>query len=158
MIHLHSGPQSPGRAWDTAQETRWGDRTISVLTTADPPQTPAWESPPAVRSPLGAGVQSIPRRRGELRSFECLQLGGLQSAYAKMVKDALNLIDADSPGRDDLDPERRADEIHAALRDTIHIPPPVLSAEQFRAASEKCREESLRVCREFEALHEPGDS
>ena len=33
-----------------------------------------------------------------------------------------------------------------------------LLAEQFRAASEKCREESLRVCREFEALHEPGDS
>ena len=64
--------------------------------------------PPAVRSPLGAGAQSIPRRRGELRSFEWLQLGGLQSAYAKMVKDVLNLIDADVPGRDDLDPERRA--------------------------------------------------
>ena len=27
-----------------------------------------------------------------------------------------------------------------------------LLAEQFRAASEKCREESLQVCHEFEAL------
>ena len=34
-----------------------------------------------------------------------------------------------------------------------------LLAEQFRAASEKCREESLQVCREFEALQGgPGDS
>ena len=34
-----------------------------------------------------------------------------------------------------------------------------LLAKQFRAASEKCREESLQVCREFEALQDgPGDS
>ena len=34
-----------------------------------------------------------------------------------------------------------------------------LLSEQFRAASEKCREESLRVCREFEALQDgPEDS
>ena len=34
-----------------------------------------------------------------------------------------------------------------------------LLAEQFRTASEKCREESLQVCREFDALQGgPGDS
>ena len=32
-----------------------------------------------------------------------------------------------------------------------------LLAEQFKNASQKCRQESLRVCREFEALEdEPG--
>ena len=34
-----------------------------------------------------------------------------------------------------------------------------LLAKQFRAASAKCREESLQVCREFEALQDgPGDT
>ncbi|MDP6779081.1 MAG: hypothetical protein QGI83_20165 [Candidatus Latescibacteria bacterium] len=33
-----------------------------------------------------------------------------------------------------------------------------LLTEQFRKASEVCREESIRVCREFEALQDdPGD-
>lgn len=35
-----------------------------------------------------------------------------------------------------------------------------LLAKQFRAASEKCRDESLQVCREFEVLDDtpPGDA